>query len=189
MIGVILFGLLHLAACSPTGALLSAGAGVANANQTEKGLRSTATDLRIHAEINHYLFQKDFDLFGAVSIAVEQGRVLLTGSVATPKHRITATRLSWQAEGVREVLNEIQIKNNVGITDKARDVLINRRLQSQLLLDKNIRSINFSTDAVNAVVYLFGIARDQAELDRVINHARNIQYVSRVVNYVTIANR
>ena len=189
MIWAAMSGLLYLAACSPTSAILSASASVANASQTEKGIRSAATDLRIRTEINHYLFQNDFDLFNAVSLAVEQGRVLLTGSVDNPADRIQATRLAWRAEGVREVLNEIQVKNDVNLTDKARDVLIDKRFQSQLLLDKNIRSINFHTDTVNAVVYLFGIARNQAELDRVINHARNIQYVSKVVSYVTITKR
>ena len=183
-----LFGLLALAACSPTAAVVSAGARVANASQTEKGIRSAATDLRIRAEINHYLFQENFDLLGAVSLAVEQQRVLLTGSVANPEDRIEATRLSWRAKGVREVINELQIKNDVSIADKARDLLIDQRLQSRLLLDKKIRSINFSTDVVNAVVYLFGIARNQTELDRAINHARNIQYVSNVVSYIALAN-
>ena len=183
------FGVLALAACSPAAVVVNAGARVANASQTEKGIRSAATDLRIRAEINHYLFQKDFDLLGAVSLAVEEQRVLLTGSVADPEDRIEATRLSWQAEGVREVINELQIKNDISLADKARDILINKRLQSQLLLDKKIRSINFSTDVVNAVVYLFGISRNQTELDRAINHARNIEYVSKVVSYVTIAKQ
>jgi len=179
---------LTLAGCSATGVATGAGATVATAGQTEKGIGSAAIDLRIRTEINHYLFQKDVDLFGAVSLAVEEGRVLLTGQVPKADDRIEATRLAWQAAGVREVINEIQVQDAASITDRARDVFINKSLQGQLLLDKDIRSINYSTDTVNTVVYLFGTARSQAELDRVINHARNIQYVSNVVSYVTVTS-
>ncbi|MDA1310624.1 MAG: BON domain-containing protein [Proteobacteria bacterium] len=183
VMGMALFG---LAACSPTGIAVGAGASVATATQTDKGIRSTATDLRIRTEINHYLFQKDVDLFGAVGLAVERGRVLLTGAVQKPENRIEATRLAWQADGVREVINEIQVRDTASLTDRARDIVTNKRLQGTLLLDKDVKSINYSTDTVNGIVYLFGLARDQSELDRVINHARNIEYVAKVVSYVSL---
>ncbi len=181
------FAMLALAGCGPTGAAIGAGATVATAGQTEKGIQAAATDLRIRTEINHYLFQKNVELFGAVALSVESARVLLTGSVENPEDRIEATRLAWQAAGVREVINEIQVRNSAGITDRAQDILINKRLQGTLLFDKDIKSINYSTDTVNGVVYVFGVARSQAELDRVINHARNLEYVTNVVSYVTVS--
>ena len=179
--------LLALAGCGPTGAAIGAGATVATAGQTEKGIQAAATDLRIRTEINHYLFQKNVELFGAVALSVESARVLLTGAVENPEDRIEATRLAWQAAGVREVINEIQVRNSAGITDRAQDILINKRLQGTLLFDKDIKSINYSTDTVNGVVYVFGVARSQTELDRVINHARNLEYVTNVVSYVTVS--
>ncbi len=39
---------------------------------------------------------------------------------------------------------------------------------------------------VNQNVYLIGVAQDQAELDRVMAHAKDVQYVRRVVNYVRL---
>jgi len=184
--GVIGLAMLSLAACSPTGIAVGAGASVLTASQTDKGIRSTTTDLRIRTEINHYLFQKDIDLFGAVGLAVERGRVLLTGAVQNPENRIEATRLAWQAGGVREVINEIQVRDTASFIDRARDIVINKRLQGALLLDKDVKSINYSTDTVNGIVYLFGLARGQSELDRAINHARNIEYVVKVVSYVSL---
>jgi osmotically-inducible protein OsmY len=178
--------LLGLAACGPTGILVGAGATAATASQTEKGFQSAATDLRIRTEINHYLFQKDVELFSAVALSVENGRVLLTGAVEKPDNRVEATRLAWKAPGVREVINEIQVRDSASLVDRAKDILINKRLQGTLLLDNDIKSINYSSDAVNGVVYLFGVARSQTELDRVINHARNIEYVMKVVSYVAL---
>ena len=185
-VGVALLG---LNACTPTGVAVGAGASVANAGQTEKGIQSAAIDLRIRTEINHYLFQKDFELFSAVSLAVENGRVLMTGAVDKPDNRIEATKLAWRAEGVREVINEIQVHDTASLADQAHDLLINNTLRAQLLLDKDVKSINFSTDTVNRTVYLFGVARDQGELDRVVNHARNVDYVTNVVSYVVLAGR
>jgi osmotically-inducible protein OsmY len=184
--GAIGLAMLGLAACSPAGIAVGIGASLVTAAQTDKGIRSAAADLGIRTKINHYLFQKDVNLFGSVGLAVERGRVLLTGAVQKPENRIEATRLAWQAAGVREVINEIQVRDTASLTDRAQDILINKRLQAALLLDNDVKSINYSTDTVNGIVYLFGLARAQSELDRVINHARNIEYVAKVVNYVSL---
>ena len=185
-IGMTGLALVGLTACGATGIAVSAGATVATAGLTDKGIETAATDLRIRAEINHYLFQKDVDLFGSVAISVESGRVLLTGAVENADNRVEATRLAWKPKNVREVINEIQVRDTASLTDRATDILVNKRLQGMLMLDNGIKSINFSTDSVNGTVYLFGLARNQAELDRVINHARNIEYVSNVVSYVSL---
>ena len=88
--------LLTQAACSPIGLAVGAGASVVRASQTEKGLRGSAEDLQTRAEVLHYLFQKDIDLFGAVSVSVTQGRVLLTGKVKLISHSkfMTSPRLT-----------------------------------------------------------------------------------------------
>ena len=71
---------------------------------------------------------------------------------------------------------------------EAEDLLINKSLQTQLLLDQSINFINFSVDTVNGVVYIFGIARDQEEINRIIKHARNINYVENIINYMSVGN-
>jgi osmotically-inducible protein OsmY len=60
------------------------------------------------------------------------------------------------------------------------------QLRSKLLLDKNVRAINFNVETVNGVVYLIGIAQDQAELERVTNHARTITNVVKVVSHARL---
>ena len=58
------------------------------------------------------------------------------------------------------------------------------RLKTKLALDDGVASINYSIDTVSGIVYLFGIARDQDELRRVTNHARDVEYLIRVVSHV-----
>ena len=178
-----------LSSCSPVGLAVGAGASLMTASQTEKGLKASAKDLRIKTEINHNLFQKDHELFGAVKVSVDNGKVLITGSVPSPQDRIEISKLSWKVGNVREVINEVQVTNKASFTNRAKDLLINKSLQTQLLLDQSINFINFSVDTVNGVVYIFGIARDQAEINRIIKHARNINYVENIVNYMSVGKQ
>ena len=178
-----------LSSCSPVGLAVGAGASLMTASQTEKGLKVSAKDLRIKTEINHNLFQKDHELFGAVKVSVDNGKVLITGSVPSPQDRIEISKLSWKVGNVKEVINEVQVTNKASFTNRAKDLLINKSLQTQLLLDQSINFINFSVDTVNGVVYIFGIARDQAEINRIIKHARNINYVENIVNYMSVSKQ
>ena len=178
-----------LSSCSPVGLAVGAGASLMTASQTEKGLKVSAKDLRIKTEINHNLFQKDHELFGAVKVSVDNGKVLITGSVPSPQDRIEISKLSWKVGNVREVINEVQVTNKASFTNRAKDLLINKSLQAQLLLDQSINFINFSVDTVNGVVYIFGIARDQGEINRIIKHARNINYVENIVNYMSVGKQ
>ena len=178
-----------LSSCSPVGLAVGAGASLMTASQTEKGLKVSAKDLRIKTEINHNLFQKDHELFGAVKVSVDNGKVLITGSVLNPQDRIEISKLSWKVNNVREVINEVQVTNKASFTDRAKDLFINKSLQTQLLLDQSINFINFSVDTVNGVVYIFGIARDQEEINRIIKHARNINYVENIINYMSLGNQ
>ena len=183
---ILLISALSLSSCSPIGLAIGAGASLVTASQTEKGLKNSADDLRIKAEINHHLFQRDHRLFGAVKVSVENSRVLITGSVKKPKDRIEITKLSWKVSRVKEVINEAQVTSNSNVVDQAKDLLINKALQAQLLIDQEVKFINYSVDTVNGIVYVFGIARDQTELNKVISHARNTNYVENVISYVTI---
>ncbi len=173
--------------CTPisVGAAVGSTAGVAAAR--EGGLKSSLEDTRIRAKINDLWFQKDFDMFRKVNLTVDQGRVLLTGVVQKPEHRVEAVRLAWQPAGVRQVINEIKVDNSDGIKGWARDNWISGRLRAAILFDKSIQSVNYSIDTVQAIVYLMGIAQNQQELDTVISHARTIPYVKQVVSYVKLA--
>jgi len=83
----------------------------------------------------------------------------------------------------------VQVTNTASITNKAKDLIITKSLQAQLILDQSISSINFSIDTVNGIVYIFGIARNQTEINSIINHARNINYVENIISYMTIKNQ
>jgi osmotically-inducible protein OsmY len=180
--------LLALPALLPgcVGMVVGAGATVGVAAAEERGISGAATDIAIQTDINEKWIHESLQLEQDVSLTVHEGRVLLTGTVATPEMRLKAVQLAWDVNGVREVIDEIKVGEGGGIGAYARDVLISNELRTKLLFDRNIQSINYSVETVGGILYLMGVAQNQAELDRVTNYARNISYVQRVVSYVRL---
>ncbi len=97
-----------LGGCAPL--VVGAGASVGVAVAQERSLKDAVSDVKIRAQINHLFFQKSQALFTRVNLQIHEGRVLLTGNVPSPVARLMAVRLAWQAKGVRQVINEINVK-------------------------------------------------------------------------------
>ncbi|MEE8189892.1 MAG: BON domain-containing protein [Kiloniellales bacterium] len=176
---------LALNACTAA-AVVGAGAAAGVTASQERGLKGAMSDTGIRLAINRLWLQESSSLYVQVRLQVQEGRVLLTGSVPAPGTRLSAVRLAWQAQGVQEVINEIEVADSSSLMDAARDEWISTKLKARLLADRAVASINYSVETVNQAVYLIGVAQSQAELDRVIAHARDIAYVRRVVNYVRV---
>ncbi len=176
-----------LQGCSPVGAAIGGGAILGTAAAQEGGLKNVARDTAIRLEISDLWFKKDLQIFSRLSLTVQDGRVLITGIVDNPDHRVEAVRLAWKAAGVTQVINEIQVRDEPrSWAQYARDTWITTQLRGYLTFDKYIQSINYSIDTVNGVVYLMGVGQDQAEIDRVVDHARNTAYVTQVISYVRL---
>ena len=112
--------------------------------------------------------------------------MLVTGEVPSEESRITATRLIWSVKGVKAVLNELQVSDRETLSSSAGDSWISAKLRARILQDLDIKHVNYSIDTVNRVVYLFGIAQDQAELDRVYLHSRDISGVRKIISHVVM---
>lgn len=167
-------------------AVIGVGATAGTAAMEERGLSGVADDRASRLRINALLSDKDERLWRKVGMQVYMGRVLLTGTVETEAMRADAVRLAWSAKGVKEVINELQLADSGGASGFARDTWISTQLKFALLFDKQVSSINYSIETVLGTVYLIGLAQDRVELNRVMNHARGLSYVKKVVNYVQI---
>lgn len=167
---------------------LAAGTGVAvgTAAVQEGGVSRATSDALIQTKINDLWFRHSVNMFTKLDLTVNQGRVLITGVVQDPQHRVEAVRLAWKPAGVKQVINEITVSDSEGIVGYAKDSWIGTRLRSALIFDRDIESINYSIDVVQGTVFLMGFAQNQMELDRVIDIARNIPNVTRVASYVKL---
>jgi osmotically-inducible protein OsmY len=185
-VAVSLAALLGLLLQGCVGAVVGAGATAGTAAMEERGISGAVDDTELRLRINALFSSKDERLWRKIGLQVYAGRVLLTGRADTAHMRAEAVRLVWQAKGVKEVINELQIAESGGASGFARDTWILTQLKSRLLFDKRILSINYSVETVNHTVYLIGLAQSREELSLVTNHARTLDYVKKVVNYVKI---
>ena len=178
-----------LEACSPAATVLSAGASAGLALAEDRPIEEIWRDTGLKVEINQRLLEKSFsDTFWSLNTTIFEGRVLLTGSVKTADLRDQVNRIVWSVSGVREVLNEITIGQTTKIKQVARDKIIKTSLQAKILGDTLISDLNYKIIAHNGVLYVIGVARNKAELDKFVQHARTVRYVKKFVNYVWLAN-
>jgi len=178
--------LFFLSACSVPGMVIGAGATAGIAAAEERGVETALEDLKIDVEIKRQFFELDENLLAAISTEVHGGRVLLTGVVDEPEMRMSAARLSWGVDGVSEVINEIKVAGDASIAQASKDIFISTELRARLMGDDDVSAINYSIETVRGTIYLLGIARSESELQRVINHARNVSGVRNIVPYVRV---
>ena len=171
------------------GAAVGARATVGVAAMDERGVSGVARDsglaTRVRGKWLNYDLETGDTLAVDAGISVYNRRALLTGTVKNEDLRVTAVRLAWEVEGIDEVLNEIAVGETTA-SDTARDSWISTQLTSKLTFDKDVQAINYVIETDNAVIYLIGSARSQAELDRVLGHARSISRVRDVISHVKI---
>jgi len=178
-------GAASLSGCILAVGAAGAGGGYAAAAQ-ERSLSDTARDAGIQALITKSWKAYNLKLNDDLDATVYEGRVLITGTVSSDDWRAEAVKRAWQVDGVKEVYDEIQVGPDEGFVQDVGDATISSKLKADLIGDGNVREINYTIKTVKGVVYIIGTARSQQELDRVVDYARNIGNVKRVVSYVRI---
>jgi osmotically-inducible protein OsmY len=174
-----------LAASGGMTGCVTAVARVGTAAFQERSMSDAAKDAAIGTKINAELMESDAQLFAKTGVDVVEGRVLLTGVLRNKAAKIDAGRIAHGVSGVREVMNEIEVRDKgEDIIDLARDTRMSGELHVRLIGDEHVANVNYTVETVDRVIYLLGIARDNAELERVIGHARSIDGVRNVVSLV-----
>ncbi|MCE2482642.1 MAG: BON domain-containing protein [Alphaproteobacteria bacterium] len=177
-----------LAASGCAGAMIGAGGATGYAVVQERSLGNAVDDTSIKFRINERLMSHDQRLWTKANLDVVEGRVLITGVVPAVADRDKATDLAWEVRGVREVLNELQVAPAGDAESFVRDASITAQLRFKVLTDRDIVAINFTITTVNGIVYLLGIARSDAEHRRLVDHARNVGGVAKVVSHVLVTD-
>ena len=152
----------------------------------ERTVGTFIDDTVIAARLKNLYFNNNEKIFFNVDVEVNEGRVLLTGTVETSDIRIEATKLAWGISDVVTVINEIQISDNDNILDYADDLVITTKINAKLLINKEINNLNYNIDTVNKIVYVIGIAQNKNELANVIDIINSVYGVKEVINYVRL---
>jgi osmotically-inducible protein OsmY len=165
---------------------LGAAAGGGYAAAQERGVNGAVDDFTVKTEIERAFLKTNPLIQQGITTTVYNGRVLLTGRVDRPEMKAEAKRVASAIVGVRALYDEVEVSPAEGAWDGAKDAWITARVRSEMVIDPDIRSGNYTIDTENGSVYLLGSARSQGELDRATRVARYVPGVRRVVSYVEI---
>jgi osmotically-inducible protein OsmY len=175
-----------LAACSPVGTAIGAAAYTADLATQERGLYQGLDDNRMWIAINGRFAAADLDVAQNVHLQVQEGRVLLSGIVDTPEQRLEAVKAAWDEPGVREVINNIEVTGGRDLGQIAEDQYLAEMVWLKLFADRAVRANNYSVECINGVVYLIGVGQTPEEIQRAIDHARDVAYVRDVKSYMRV---
>ena len=158
---------------------------VATVSQEDRSIGEFVDDAIIKTVIKNTYFDQSENLFFNIDVEVSR-LLLLTGTVENIDLKIEATRIAWGVNGVKTVINEIQISNSDSILNFADDLIISTKILGKLMLDEEINSLNYNIETVNRLVYIIGIAQTKKERDLVLSIARDVYGVEEVVDYINI---
>lgn len=149
----------------------------------ERGIDGRINDLGVSANVRNALFLYDHTFLADIGVTVYHGDVVLTGAVDSEEKRAAVERLAADAVGVQSVTNDVVVAEP-GTVDLVQDTWITTQLETRLIFDKSIDSVNYSVTTVDGTVYVMGVARNADELDRVVAHARDLPHARHVVEHV-----
>jgi osmotically-inducible protein OsmY len=124
---------------------------------------------------------KDKKYFLVLKVKTLDGRIFLTGKVDDPEEKLHITKIAWETDGVRSVKNDIKIKEDFNFKQSAKDLLITSQLRTALILNKNIKSMNYNIDTYKKKIFIYGIALTSDEKEKVIDEAKQILDVEKVI--------
>ena len=172
--------------CSPSGILATGGGTAMVVAEGDRSLGTVVDDATVKINIAAKFLNAGNNLFVDINTTVLEGRVLLTGLVDNQELRIEAVRLVWEIEGVREVVNEIEIGNRDGIKDYAKDLWINTQARGVAAKTIGLRVVAYNFETINGKIYIAGITTKPDQLDMLIESLKTIKGVTEIINYVIV---
>ena len=176
---IIIFSFLILTGCVGVGSEGVLGTGV-SIYLDPRSLGTQIDDSIMQKSLLIRITKTDKKYILDVSPKVVDGHIFLTGVVEKVDEKILMTKLAWKTEGARSVKNNIEVKDKFSLKNYSQDVLISSQMKVALLANKKISMSNYQVNTVNQVIFIFGIAANEAERREIMNEASLIKDVKSV---------
>ena len=124
----------------------------------------------------------------SIKSKVLDGRIFLTGKVDSPEEKLKITKMAWETKGARSVRNDIKIKEKFDFKQSAIDLLITSQLRTAMIVNKNIKAINYQIDTYKNKIYIYGIAITKTEKEEVLNEAKQISDVKDIIASILLVD-
>ena len=172
--------LLLITSCVGTSSQGIFGTGVSVALDP-RSIGTQIDDNIMQKNLSSRLLLKDKKYVLSINTKVLDGRIFITGKVDDPEEKLQITKMAWETNGVRSVKNNIIIKEEFNFKQSAKDLLITSQLRTAMIVNKKIKSTNYNIDTYKKKIYIYGIAQDKDEMKQVIQEAKSILDVDKVV--------
>jgi len=169
-----------LNSCAGTGSKGVFGTGVSIALDP-RSLGTQIDDSIMQKNLATRLALIDGNYILSIKTKVLDGRIFLTGKVENPEEKLKITKVAWETEGVRSVRNDVKVKEEFNFKQSAKDLLITSQLRTAMILNKNIKATNYNIDTYKKKIFIYGIAITEEERKEVIDEAKSILDVKKVV--------
>ena len=159
----------------------TAGSLVGSASTSTRGFSGTIEDTYLMSKIVSKITLMKLSNFSNITVSVINGKVLLAGNIENQEKRLELIKKVWWIDGVKEVLNELEIGPRTSFSEKAEDFVFEAKIEKRLLFEPGIFSNNYSVDVVNGKVYVMGISSDIEEKTKVENFLNNMNDIKKLI--------
>jgi len=139
-------------------------------------LDDQAIEMKANAKVGNDSQLKDY----RIRVVSYGKQVLLVGQVDSEAQRARAEDVISDTNGIERVFNQIRLASKAGIATQASDTWISSRVRMKLIADDQVDATDVKVVTENGEVFLLGIV-DDAEAERAVDIARNIDGVQKVV--------
>jgi osmotically-inducible protein OsmY len=150
----------------------------------DPGQRSLGTyidDKRLQVIVGVNLKKADPGLREAnINVTSFNGVILLTGQVLTQELRLLAAETATAITGVRQVHNELQIKENLAFLARSNDTWLATKIKAALLTNDEIESLRIKVIVEDGTAFLMGLV-SQEEANTAAGLISNISGLKEVV--------
>lgn len=137
------------------------------------------TKLALDTEIDRY----------RIDIDTMNGIVTLRGAVSNAEQRTEAERIARGTEGVRDVINELEIDPTPRTASTAfDDAWITTMIDAKLSVDPEVKSRQVDVDVRSGVVTLSGTVESEAARSEAEDLARSVDGVTQIVNELKVSS-
>ena len=157
------------------------GSLVGSASTSTRGFSGTIEDTYLMSKIVSKITLMKLSNFSNITVSVINGKVLLAGNIENQEKRLELIKKVWWIDGVKEVVNELEIGPRISFSEKTEDFIFEAKIEKRLLFEPGIFSNNYSVDVVNGKVYVMGISSDIEEKTKVENFLNNMNDIKKLI--------
>lgn len=171
---------LALGGCQFIGTLYNIGDRTVTILLDDRPFSQDVRDLKTNAALRKALIAQDPKFGIDIEITVFEDIVLLNGALPSTELIETVVQTVWCNESVKKVINYIRL-DTPSTYQASEDASISAKIRTELSLTRGISASNYKLTMENGTVYLMGITKDDAELNKVIAVIKNTPGVQDIV--------